>query len=148
MKKRPTDRLIHEIDLEVRYKETDQMGVVHHSNYLVWFELARTALCEQSGKRYADIEKLGYWLMVTGVRLDYRAPTRYGDCVRVGSWIHKIGSRSLHFGYDVRRIGETEPTGPVVVRGVTEHAWVSVESGRVCRVASDLQDGFKSLLAI
>ena len=52
-----------QVDVEVRYFETDQMGVVHHANYLVWFELARTALCAESGYHYAEIEQLGFRLM-------------------------------------------------------------------------------------
>ena len=71
-----------EIDVEVRYAETDQMGVVHHANYVVWFELARTRLCSLSGFHYADIERLGYLLMVTGVEARYHRPARYGDTVR------------------------------------------------------------------
>jgi hypothetical protein len=62
-----------ETDIEVRYAETDQMGVVHHANYVIWFELARTRLCSESGFHYADIEKLGYLLMVTGSKRDITA---------------------------------------------------------------------------
>ena len=90
-----------EIEIEVRYAETDQMGVVHHSNYLVWFELARTSLCSLSGYHYADIENLGYLLMVTGAELNYRRSARYGDTVTVSCWIDRLGSRGLTFGYEV-----------------------------------------------
>ncbi len=68
-----------EIDVEVRYAETDQMGVVHHANYVIWFELARTSLCSLSGFHYAEIEALGYLLMVTGVEVRYHRPARYGE---------------------------------------------------------------------
>ena len=50
-------------EVEVRYFETDAMGVVHHAHYLVWFEQARTHLCASSGYHYAEIEELGYFLM-------------------------------------------------------------------------------------
>ena len=53
------------VDIDVRYAETDQMGVVHHANYLVWFEHARTQLCLESGLHYADIERAGFFMMVT-----------------------------------------------------------------------------------
>ena len=141
---RPANGLVHEIDVEVRYAETDQMGVVHHANYLVWFELARTALCERSGTSYPEIEEMGYWLMVTGVHLDYRAGAKYGDTVRVGAWIEKIGSRVMHFGYDTHRIEQGQPAS-LLARGVTEHTWVNAESGRVCRVSDALQSGFRKL---
>jgi len=71
------------VELEVRYAETDQMGVVHHANYVVWFEVARTRLCERSGFHYADIEKLGYLLMVTAVHVSYRRAAHYGDHVEL-----------------------------------------------------------------
>src|SRR5689334_16218839 len=80
---KPSHPLRATTDVEVRYAETDQMGVVHHANYVVWFELARTRLCSESGFHYADIEKLGYLLMVTGVEARYYRPARYGDVVRV-----------------------------------------------------------------
>lgn len=59
------DPLKAHVDVEVRYFETDQMGVVHHVNYLVWFEVARTELCARSGHPYPEIELLGYRLMNT-----------------------------------------------------------------------------------
>ena len=74
----------------MRYAETDQMGVVHHANYVVWFELARTRLCALSGFHYADIERLGYLLMVTGVEVRYHRPARYGDAVRVVCWCERL----------------------------------------------------------
>ena len=58
--------------IEVRYAETDQMGIVHHANYLVWFEQARTRLCSEAGLHYSEIEKRGYLLLVTGAQLSYR----------------------------------------------------------------------------
>ena len=59
------------VDVEVRYAETDQMGVVHHAQYPVWFEIARTRLCAASGVHYAEIERLGYHLMVSRVEVGY-----------------------------------------------------------------------------
>jgi len=70
-------------EVEVRYAETDQMGVVHHANYLVWFELARTRLCTLSGFHYQEIEDLGYHLMVTSCQVDYRRGARYGDTLAI-----------------------------------------------------------------
>src|SRR4029078_6044711 len=67
------------VDVELRYDETEQMGVVHHPNYLVCFELARTALCRRTGFHYAEIEALGYLLMVSGAELASRRRARHGD---------------------------------------------------------------------
>lgn len=128
-----------ETEIEVRYAETDQMGVVHHANYVVWFELARTRLCAMSGFRYVEIERLGYLLMVTGVELRYRRPARYGDTVRVICWGDRLASRGVHFAYEVRR-GEE-----LLARGRTEHIWVESGSGRPCRMPEQLRGPFERL---
>lgn len=127
------------IDIEVRYAETDQMGVVHHANYIVWFELARTRLCSVSGFHYADIEKLGYLLMVTGVESRYHRPARYGDVVQVHCWCERVGSRGLRFAYEVRKESEK------LVTGATEHIWIEKETGRPCRTPELLREPFARL---
>ncbi|MBT8208090.1 MAG: acyl-CoA thioesterase [Acidimicrobiia bacterium] len=127
------------IDVEVRYAETDQMGVVHHAVYPVWFELARTRLCEETGFHYAEIENLGYRLMVTGLTLDYRSPARYGDTVSVLCHISRLGSRGVVFAYEIRR-GDRQ-----LASGTTTHVWIQASSNRPCRIPEDLEDPFRRL---
>lgn len=127
------------IDVEVRYAETDQMGVVHHANYLVWFELARTRLCEQGGHRYADIEAAGHYLVVTRTETRYGTGARYGDTVQVTCWLDKLGSRGLRFAYEVRRGGER------LASGATEHIWVEIATGRPTRTPPLLREPFARL---
>jgi acyl-CoA thioester hydrolase len=129
-------------DVEVRYAETDQMGVVHHANYVVWFELARTRLCALSGFHYAEIERLGYRLMVTGVELRYRRPARYGDTVQVVCWGERLASRGVRFAYEVRRAGE------LLATGASEHVWVEAATGRPCRMPEALRPGFERLAGL
>jgi acyl-CoA thioester hydrolase len=131
-----------EIDVEVRYAETDQMGVVHHANYIVWFELARTRLCSLSGFHYADIEKLGYLLMVTGVESRYHRPARYGDVVTVHCWCERVGSRGIRFAYEVHKENEK------LVTGVTDHVWIEKETGRPCRTPEPLREPFARLAGL
>jgi acyl-CoA thioester hydrolase len=128
-----------DVDLEVRYAETDQMGVVHHAAYLVWFEVARTRLCAASGRPYADIERSGYFLVVSGAALTYRDGARYGDVVRVTAWVDWVASRALQFGYEVRR-GEA-----LLADGHTRHVWVDRSTGRHCRMPADLEAPFLEL---
>lgn len=128
-----------EMDVEVRYAETDQMGVVHHANYVVWFELARTRLCALTGFHYADIERLGYLLMVTGVEVRYHRPARYGDVVRLACWCERLASRGLRFAYEVGN-GEAK-----LVTGVTEHVWIERATGRPCRIPEVLREPFQRL---
>lgn len=132
----------HEIDIEVRYAETDQMGVVHHANYIIWFELVRTGLCALSGYRYADIEKMGYLLMVTGVEVRYRRPAHYGDTVRVICWGDRLGSRGVRFAYEVRHGDE------LLATGATDHVWVEAATGRPCRPPAVIQEQFRVLAGV
>jgi acyl-CoA thioester hydrolase len=126
-------------EVEVRYAETDQMGVVHHANYLVWFELARTRLCTLSGFHYQEIEDLGYHLMVTSCQVDYRRGARYGDTLEIDAWLADLASRRLRFAYEVRRGVE------LLATGLTEHVWVEAASGRLCRTPEPLREPFARL---
>lgn len=126
--------------VEVRYAETDQMGIVHHANYLVWFELARTGLCAEAGFHYAEIERRGYLLLVTGARLSYRGPSRYGDTVDVACWVERVGSRGLTFAYAVRR------DDAVLVSGETDHVWVDALGRRPVRFPAELRGPFERFL--
>src|SRR5690625_670534 len=73
--------------IEVRYQETDQMGVVYHANYLVWFEIGRTKLIESLGFNYADMEKQQVVSPVIDVKISYRKPVRYDEKVIIETWI-------------------------------------------------------------
>jgi acyl-CoA thioester hydrolase len=129
----------HEIEVDVRYAETDQMGVVHHANYLVWFELARTDLCATAGHRYADIERAGTLLMVVGADVRYRRSARYGDRLRLLCWIDRLRSRDLTFAYEVRCGDELLATGS------TDHVWVARDTGRPTRAPDEVQRAFERL---
>jgi acyl-CoA thioester hydrolase len=135
-----------EIDVEVRYAETDQMGVVHHANYIVWLELARTSLCARSGFHYADIERLGYLLMVTGVEVRYHRPARYGEVVRVACWCERLGSRGMRFAYEVRKA--TDKGDERLATGTTEHVWIESATGRPCRTPEAVRGPFERLAGL
>ena len=129
----------HTVEVEVRYAETDQMGVVHHANYLVWFELARTGLCARSGYDYAGIERAGYLILVTEAEVRYHRGARYGDRVQVEAWLSRLESRGLRFRYEVRRDGQRLATGR------THHLWVEAASGAVARIPSPYREAFNAL---
>ncbi len=92
------------VDLRVRYAETDQMGVAHHANYLIWCELARTSHMRHLGVSYRDLEAQGLRLPVVDVHIRYRAPARYDDEIRVRCWVRDAASRRIEFGYVVERL--------------------------------------------
>jgi acyl-CoA thioester hydrolase len=91
------------VDVRVRYAETDQMGVAHHANYLVWCEVGRTHHMEQLGVRYRDLEARGVRLPVVAAALRYRAAARYDDVLEVRCWVRNAGSRSVEFGNAIVR---------------------------------------------
>lgn len=129
-----------DVEIEVRYAETDQMGVVHHANYLVWFELARTRLCLEAGFHYAEIEQRGLLLLVTGVELSYRLPARYGEKVLASCWVERVGSRGVTFAYRIARGGD------LLATGATAHVWVDARSRRPVRFPTELEEPFRGFL--
>jgi acyl-CoA thioester hydrolase len=109
-----------EVTFHVRYAETDQMGIVHHSAYVPWFEEARSALSRQYGRPYADFEREGLGLAVTDLRVRYIQPTRYDRAVTVRIRVSRLRSRQVCFEYEVR---DTD-TGTLVATGATEHVCI------------------------
>lgn len=91
------------VEVRVRYAETDQMGVAHHANYLIWCELARTRHLADRGASYRELEEAGLRLPVTDVQVRHRAPARFDDLVRIQCWVRDIASRRVEFGYAVER---------------------------------------------
>jgi acyl-CoA thioester hydrolase len=90
-------------ELRVRYAETDQMGVVHHANYLIWCEQARTDHMRQRGVSYRHVEAAGVRLPVVEASLRYRSAARYDDLIRVRCWVREASSRRITFGYAIER---------------------------------------------
>ncbi len=106
----------HRARFAVRYHETDQMGVVHHSNYVCWFEVGRTEMMKANGLDYAAMEKRGFNLAVVDIGLRYLAPARYGDEVVVETWIAEVERVRVRFEYAVRR---GDAGGELLCRGHT-----------------------------
>ena len=116
--------MISSLTVRVNYSETDQMGVVYHANYLVWFDRARTELMRETGLTYRDLEQQGFYLAVSDVRVRYRAPARYDDLVQIRCWVRELASRRVTFGYAVTRAGTDEllATGETALLSLThEH---------------------------
>lgn len=114
--------------VRVRYAETDQMGVVYYANYLVWMEVARVAYCRAVGFEYRDMERVGgAFLAVTEAHCRYSAPARFDDVVNIECWLVESRSRTVRFGYEMRREGE------VLATGETLHT-VTDANGRMIRL--------------
>lgn len=99
---------------DVRYAETDQMGVVYHANYLIWFELGRTAFTKSIGLDYLEMEEAGIVSPVINVRASFKKPVRYGDEVVVKTWIETYDGLRVTYGYEVRSAAQVCVTGTTV----------------------------------
>jgi len=118
------------VPIKVRYAETDQMGVVHHSAYVVYLEAARVELLERAGLPYHVLEAQGLSFPVVGLGLTYRKPARFGEVLEVEVWLSDLSPRALTFAYRVLREGE------VLAEGWTRH--VPMAGGRAVRMEAEL----------
>lgn len=97
----------HETEIRVRYAETDKMGIVHHSNYYVWFELGRSEYCRAKGFSYLEMEdQANAQLVVAESSCRYKSPAFYEDMLTVRSNVAKVRSRSISFNYQVYRAAD------------------------------------------
>ncbi len=112
--------------LIVRYGETDQMGVVHHANYLLYMEEARTAYMESLGCPYREVEERGFGLPVRRLDLRYRSPARYADELAVTVSIGRLRAASVAFEYAIRRVADDT----AIATGTIELACIALSGDR------------------
>ncbi len=111
-----------ETRLRVRYAETDQAGVVYHSNYLVWFEVGRVELCRDHGFNYRDMERdADAYLPVIEARVKYSQSAKYDDEIVIRTKVIGLRSRSISFAYEVRRAHDRV----LLAEGETRHVVIS-----------------------
>jgi acyl-CoA thioester hydrolase len=104
--------------LRVRYAETDQMGVVYHSNHLIWFEVGRVELLRQMGFSYRDMEREdGRFIAVAEVKCRYRAPVYYDEEVLVRTRLKNVRESVVVFSYELIRAD----VGTLLAEGETTH---------------------------
>jgi len=97
----------HETEIRVRYAETDKMGIVHHSNYYVWFELGRSEFCRANGFSYLEMEDGDERLLVVAESsCRYKSPAFYEDLLTIRTKLEKVRSRSLIFLYEIYRAAD------------------------------------------
>jgi acyl-CoA thioester hydrolase len=95
-----------EIQIRVRYAETDRMGLLHHANYLVYFEQGRTELLRQAGKTYKDVEDEGFFLVLSRVEVRYRRPARYDDLLTLRTTVTRRTTVRIEHAYEVTCNGQ------------------------------------------
>ncbi|MGD1024666.1 MAG: thioesterase family protein [Candidatus Sulfotelmatobacter sp.] len=109
---------VNETRLRVRYAETDQMGVVYHSNHFIWFEVGRVELLRQMGFSYRDMETNdNRFIAVVEAKCRYRAPVRYDEEVLVRTELLHVRDSVVRFGYELRRVDDDA----LLAEGETTH---------------------------
>jgi acyl-CoA thioester hydrolase len=131
----------HETTIRVRYAETDQMGVVYHANYLVWFEIGRTEFCRARGFSYRDMEQSDRaFLVVAESYCRYKAPAHYDEELLIRTHITELRRRSVRFGYEIIRLTDDV----TIAEGETGHV-VTDPAGRVISMPEAYRAALTSL---
>ena len=124
----------HRLTLRVRYPEADPMGRVHHSVYLIYFEMGRTEYMRERGVAYAEMERSGQFIVITGVDVKYRAAARYDEELIVETWVTQVRGARVFFGNRVLRAGAAGEQ--VVAEAVVAGALIGAD-GRPQRFTED-----------
>jgi acyl-CoA thioester hydrolase len=140
-------------ELRVRYQETDQMGVVYHTNYLNWFEIGRTEWIRAIGITYKELEQRGLLLPLTDAEIKFHLPARYDDQLTIYTKMSEYSNVRVKFSSEIRRHSDSshtdetsglitvpEPSGELLVSGITRHVWVNRawKAVRIDKEAPDL----------
>jgi acyl-CoA thioester hydrolase len=112
-----------EVEFRVRYAETDQMGVVHHSRYAVYFEMGRTELLRGTGYSYRDMEESKAFLVVAKLEIKYHAPARYDDLLRLKTTVTRLTRARIEHSYELYRVDGHQ----LLTSGATTLACVDAE---------------------
>lgn len=123
------------VDIEVRFAETDQMGVVHHGSYVIWFEVGRVAWMKAAGMPYVEVANSGYNFAVTGIHAAYRASCRFGDPIQVITRLAKLRSRQVEFSYEVRNTADQS----LLATGSSEHICVDA-TGKMTKMPTAIYE--------
>ncbi|HJV44963.1 MAG TPA: thioesterase family protein [Bacillota bacterium] len=126
---------ISETEVDVRYAETDAMQIVHHANYLVWFELGRTKYMEDLGISYASVEQRGFLLPVLEITAKYKKPFRYGETAIIKTTIQKYDGLRVIYNYAV-----VDKQGELHVEGTSSHVIVTKEKFKPINIKKHLPD--------
>src|SRR5438105_5772896 len=123
----------HEIEIRVRYQETDGQGRVHHANYLTWFELGRVELLRAAGHSYRELEEAGIYLVVAQIAVQYYLPAFFDDLLKLRTATLRAKGARIEHRYEVFRGDE------LLAEGTTTVACIN-RDGRVTRLPDWLRE--------
>ena len=129
--------LTYEIKIRVRYKETDAMGVVHHSNYVNYYEVVRTEMLRELGTTYKDLESSGVMLPIHEVKMNYYTPAYYDDLLTVKLTMKQMPTVKMIFDHEIfNEQGILLNTGHVVL------VFMNAATRKACRAPKKIMDVF------
>ncbi|MGL5206014.1 MAG: acyl-CoA thioesterase [Acidaminococcaceae bacterium] len=129
-----------EVRDRVRFVETDMMGVVHHANYLRWFEMGRTAYLRNAGVGLLDLIKDGYIFPMMEIKCEYKTPARFDDEIIIRTNMAEFTKVKMTFSYEIIR----QVDGVLLAVGRTTNAFTNQE-GEITRLSNNYYDRIASL---
>lgn len=124
-----------ETKVRVRYGETDQMGIVYHANYAVYFEVGRTEWLREFGLSYSEMEADGIMLPVISLAINYKNSARYDDVLKVKTTLKKMPTASIEFEYELRNDADI-----LLATGSTILAFIDMKKNKPTRCPKYLLD--------
>ncbi|ENK0557084.1 acyl-CoA thioesterase [Clostridium botulinum] len=135
---------INRTETTVRYVETDQKGVVHHSNYYPWFEMGRTEFTKATGMKYTDIENIGVMMPLTESYCKYMKPAKYEDEIIIETSIEKLTPVKIIFSYKIIKKENNE----LLAKGNTTQAFVDKNNFRVINLKQCNEELWNKLMEL
>jgi len=132
----PEGAVVARVAHRVAFFETDGMRIVHHANYVRWFELARIEWMDRFHVPYAHYIEAGLHLATIHLEVDYRSPARFDDRVEIATWLEHVAGASLRMAYCA------SVDGRLLVSGATEHACVD-DGGKPRRIPRAWRDALR-----
>lgn len=127
----------HSTQIRVRYSETDAMGLLHHSNYLTYFEIGRTELFRAQGGSYRRMEQLGLFLVVASISVKFKRPARYDDVLTMKTSIFRITPAKIQHHYELFRDAELLCTADSTIACVDREGAVQRIPANIVQETSD-----------
>jgi acyl-CoA thioester hydrolase len=124
-----------EIQIRVRYGETDQMGVVHHGNYALYLEMGRIEWLRKMGVSYKKMEEEGIMLPVISMTLNFKKPARYDDVINVKTQLKNRPSAKIEFDYEI-----TDEMGQIITTATVVLAFIDMKTNRPIRAPKYILD--------
>lgn len=128
-------KIYNEIDLRIRYGETDQMGIVYHGNYAQYFEIGRTEWLRNLGITYKQMEKEGVKLPVISLVVNFKKSACYDDVIKVKTTLKKKPTASIEFDYEI-----VNEKGDILTTGNTVLAFIDINKNRPTRCPQYILD--------